>query len=48
MVQMSLFAGQERRCRHREWTCGHGGGGQGEPDRETSFDIYTHDHVQDR
>ena len=22
--------------------------GQGEPDRETSFDIYTHDHVQDR
>ena len=24
MVQMKLFAGQESRCRHREWTCAHG------------------------
>ena len=32
MVQVNLFAGQEWRCRHREWTCGHcgeRGGGMG-------------------
>ena len=26
MVKQNLFSGQEQRCRHREWTCGHHGG----------------------
>ena len=25
MVQMNLFARQEKRCRRREWVCGHRG-----------------------
>ena len=29
MVLMNLLAGQEKRCRHREWTCGHSGGWRG-------------------
>ena len=29
MVQMSLFAGQESRQRHREWMCGHWAVGSG-------------------
>ena len=24
MVQMNVLAGQEQRCRYREWMCGHG------------------------
>ena len=27
MVPRNLFAGQEYRCRQREWTCGYGGRG---------------------
>ena len=29
MVQMNLITGKEQRCRHRELTCGHSGGGRG-------------------
>ena len=29
MVLMNLFVGQQWRCRHREWTCGHSGGRRG-------------------
>ena len=40
---MNLFAGQEWRCRSKEWTCGHSGG-RGTEDRtnrENRIDIYT-------
>ena len=39
MVQVNLFAGQEWRHRHREWTCGHGGEGEGGTNRETGTDV---------
>ena len=29
MVLTNLFAGQEQRCRHREWTCGYSRGKSG-------------------
>ena len=29
MILKNLFAGQQWRCRHREQTCGHGGGVKG-------------------
>ena len=29
IILMNLFAGNEWRHRHREWTCGHSKGGQG-------------------
>ena len=42
MIQMNLTAGQEWRHRHREWTCGHGGEGEGgEMNWEIGIDIYT-------
>ena len=39
MVQMNLFVGQE--CRRREWTCGHGGKGEGGTNWEIRFEINT-------
>ena len=41
MVQVNLFAGQEQRHRHREWTCGHGGEGEGGTNWEIRIDIHT-------
>ena len=46
MVLMNLFAGQQWRNRHREWTYGHsqwgrGGGGEGEMNGESSMDACT-------
>ena len=32
-VLMNIFAGQQRRCRHREQTCRHGGEGKSEVNR---------------
>ena len=40
MVQLDLFAGQEERCRCKEWTCGHGGEG-GWDELGDWDDIYT-------
>ena len=42
MAVMNLFAGQQWRNRHREWTYGHGGGeeGEGELYGESNMDIY--------
>ena len=39
MVQMSLFAGQESRQRHREWMCGHRAVGSG-MNREPGIDVF--------
>ena len=36
IVLMNLFAGQEKRRRHREQTCGHGGGGWAEGEGGTN------------
>ena len=36
IVQMNLFAGQEQRCRRREWACGHKEGGM---DWEMGIDV---------
>ena len=41
MVQMNLFVGQQQRHRCREWTCGHGGEGEGGTNMEIRFDINT-------
>ena len=42
MVQMNLFAGQEYRCRHREWTYGpQSWVSGGEMNWESSIDICT-------
>ena len=41
MIQMNLFVGQEYRRRHREWTCGHSGEGEGGTNWEIRFDINT-------
>ena len=44
MVQMNLFARQEKRRRHRERTCGHGGKGRvGQIERVAL--TYIHYHV---
>ena len=42
MVLMNLFAGQQRRDRHREQTYGHGGGEEGESEmyEERNMEIY--------
>lgn len=40
MVLMDLFAGEEWRCRRREWTCVHRGEGEGGR-REVALHIYT-------
>ena len=39
MVLMKLFAGQEERHRHREWTCGQSGEGESGSSRDSSIDI---------
>ena len=36
---MNLFPRQEQRHRHREWTCGHEGGGEGEANWEIRIDL---------
>ena len=41
MVQTNLFAGQEKRRRLRERTCGHGVEGEGRTNWEIRVDIYT-------
>lgn len=42
MVLVNLFAGQQRRCRHREKTCGHGGARRGWTElREELGSIHT-------
>ena len=40
MVQVNLFAGQEWRCRRREWKCGHSGERGGGMGWELTY-IYT-------
>ena len=41
MVPMNLFAGQQRRNRHREQSYGHGvGGGEGEMYGESNMETY--------
>ena len=40
MVQMNLFAGQEERCRCREWSCGPKGLGVGGTNWEIRIDIH--------
>ena len=48
MMQMNLYARQEQRHRHREWTCGHRRwGGEGGMNREIRVDIYTPSHVKE-
>ena len=37
---MNLFARQEQKHRHREWTCGHCRGWGGWDELENSIDIY--------
>ena len=39
MVLMSLSAGQQWRCRHRDRTCGHSGGGGGGTNGESSMET---------
>ena len=41
MVQINLFSGQEKRCRHRDGTREPGGEGEGGMKWETSIDICT-------
>ena len=41
---MNLFAEQQRRCRHREQTCGHRAGGDGGMNGESSIEAYTLPH----
>ena len=43
IVQMNLFPGQEKKRRHREQTCGHGEGreGEGGMNWEIRFNINT-------
>ena len=44
MVQMSLFIGQDSRCRPREWTCGSElgeGEEEGGVNEELEIDIYS-------
>ena len=36
---MNLFGGKEYKHRHREWTCGHGGEGEGGTNWEIGIDI---------
>ena len=46
MVLMDLFAGQQRRCRHKGQACGHSVGRQGGTDRESSTETYTLPYVK--
>ena len=46
MVLMNLFAGQQWRCRHREQTCGHSGGGAGGMDWKSNTETYTLQYVK--
>ena len=42
MVQMNLLAEKRKRHRHKEWNCGHeGGGSRGWVNWERRSDIYT-------
>ena len=38
---MNVFAGKKWRCRCREWTCGHSGGGESGMNGESSVTMYT-------
>ena len=48
MVLMNLFIGQQWRCRHKEQTYGHKGGGEGEVgmNGESSMETYTLPYVK--
>ena len=46
MVLMNLFAGKERRCRYREQTCVHTGGGESGMNGESSIGIYKLSRVE--
>ena len=48
MVLMDLFAGEEWRCRRREWTCVHRGEGRGWEERRGGVHIYTLSGVRGR
>ena len=39
MILMNLFAGQQWKCRHREWTWRHSGGGEDGINRESSMET---------
>ena len=41
MVLTNLLAGHQWRCRHREPTCGHSGGGEGGIDWKSNTETYT-------
>ena len=41
ITHMNLVSGQEQRHRHREWTCGHSGEGEGRMQSEIWLDINT-------
>ena len=41
MLPMNLFPGKEWRCRCREWTCGHSGGGERGANGERNVTIHT-------
>lgn len=40
MGRMNLSAGQDYRCRHRGWTCGHSGGRKRYDEREEPWDAH--------
>lgn len=40
-VPLSLFAGQQQRCRRGEWTCGHRVGGEDGTNWEARGHVYT-------
>ena len=46
MVLMNLFAGQQWRHRHREHTCGHGGGAEAGTNRENSLETYILQYIK--
>ena len=46
MVLMYPSAGQESRHRHRGWTCGPAGEGEGEINEERSTDVHTPPRVK--
>ena len=48
MVLMDLFAGEEWRCRCREWTCVRSGGGRGREERRGGVSICTLSGVRRR
>ena len=48
MVLTNLFTGQQWRCRQREPTCGHSGGGEGGIDWKSNTETYTLQYVKQR